>query len=194
MNSGRIEKLEVRLPFNADGSPKPVLLVGTNGAGKTGVMSTLADAMIEIAANTFQNVLPSSGMGHQFFRILGGKTQRVSSNFEFSAAKLFHGSQEFFYRAKSGSVLPSDIVQELLPFGPVASWSGNTPDKVVLPQQIQEQVRNIFMSGVYAFFPSTRFEMPHWANISILDRDPLSDFSATFSNTLRNQPVVQSSI
>jgi signal recognition particle GTPase len=34
-NSGPITSLDVSLPFNADGSPKPLVVVGTNGSGKT---------------------------------------------------------------------------------------------------------------------------------------------------------------
>lgn len=63
VNSGAIEKLTLQPQFNADGSPKPVVLVGTNGAGKTGLLSVVADGLVEIAAQHYENITPTQGAG-----------------------------------------------------------------------------------------------------------------------------------
>ena len=58
LNSGPIADLEFKAPFNDDGTPKPVILVGTNGSGKTNVLSVLADALVEAASLHLSNVMP----------------------------------------------------------------------------------------------------------------------------------------
>ena len=48
-NVGPIESLDVSLPFNGDGSPKPVILVGPNGCGKTILLSHMLEEAFEQA-------------------------------------------------------------------------------------------------------------------------------------------------
>ena len=38
-NIGPIEKLELEMPFHENGNPKPVVIVGGNGTGKTIILS-----------------------------------------------------------------------------------------------------------------------------------------------------------
>src|SRR5687768_533430 len=103
LNSGPIADLEFKAPFNDDGTPKPVILVGTNGSGKTNVLSVLADALVEAASLHLSNVMPEIGGGRAYFRIIGGRNQRVSAPFELALAKFKHGSEEIFYRSKAGT-------------------------------------------------------------------------------------------
>lgn len=47
-NSGPIERLRLEASFNPDGTPKPLIFVGANGSGKTGVLSVTGDALVEM--------------------------------------------------------------------------------------------------------------------------------------------------
>ena len=49
-NVGPFEGLNFALPFHEGGNPKPLLLVGTNGSGKTILLAHIADAFHEFAA------------------------------------------------------------------------------------------------------------------------------------------------
>ena len=40
-NIGPIEKINIEFPFNADNSPKPIVIVGENGSGKTTLIKLL---------------------------------------------------------------------------------------------------------------------------------------------------------
>ena len=72
LNSGAVADLTLHAAFNADGSPKPIVIVGSNGSGKTSLLALIADALIEVAALKLQGVTPSQGMQRQFYRVLGG--------------------------------------------------------------------------------------------------------------------------
>jgi hypothetical protein len=191
LNSGAIEKLTLEPQFNSDGTPKAIVLVGTNGSGKTNVLSIVADGLIEIAAKHYQNITPPQGQGRQFFRTLGGRTQRISAQFELSAMQFKDDSHEFIYRAKSGDVSPESVSSEMDPYKALAQWSDENEKNVVGPQA---EIERIYRTGAYAFFPSTRFEAPYWANLSILDRDPEADFSIVFSKNLNKPILVQNSL
>ena len=45
INSGPIQDIELQPSFNADGHPRPVILVGAAGSGKTGLLAVIADAL-----------------------------------------------------------------------------------------------------------------------------------------------------
>jgi len=192
LNSGPITNLELTAPFNDDRTPKPTIFVGSNGSGKTGVLSIIADALIEIAAQHFQDVTPTQGFGRTFFRILGGRTQRTSAGFEVSALRFFDGAHEFYYRAKSGTVASSSLSNEMARFTPVSNWDERTNEKIVVVPT--NEIERIYRQGVYAFFPSMRFELPHWVNVPLLERDPDASFTPTFSNLLPKPIVIQSAL
>ena len=192
-NSGPITKLRLQPQFTQDGLPKPIVLVGMNGSGKTGLLSVVADTLVEIAAQKYQNVTPQRATGRAFFRILGGRSQQLGSSFEIAAARFAIGQSEFVYRAKSGKIMPADLSTELSSFGNLGYWTdANTTGKDVAGPT--EQVVDTFDSGVYAFFPSTRFEIPYWANSEILDREPEGDFDVVFNGQLAKPIVVQSAL
>src|SRR5262245_10799719 len=95
LNVGPISDLEFLPPFNEDGTPQPVVFVGTNGSGKTGLLSILADGLLEIANSEFEDILPRSGIGHKYFRIVGGSTIRSGSVFELSGLLFEDGENRF---------------------------------------------------------------------------------------------------
>ena len=71
-NDGPIEHIEVEFPI-VDGVPHPVIIVGENGVGKTNLLSVLADAIIESAAQSYDDIVNGSNSGSRsFFRYVGG--------------------------------------------------------------------------------------------------------------------------
>jgi hypothetical protein len=192
LNSGPISCLELKPSFDDKGLPKPLILVGTNGSGKTGALSTIADALAEIAAQHFQDVLPQLGAGHSYFRVLGGRNLRLNQPFELSALKFTHGNIDYFVRAKAGTISSGSIPTSFTHFNPMANLALEGSNKTV--EGDNNQIANIFGAGAYVFFPSSRFEIPHWANKEILERNPEWDFNPHFSNRLEKPIVVQSSL
>jgi hypothetical protein len=75
-NVGPLEFIDLSLPFDEKGNPKPVVLVGRNGPGKRILLSHVVDALIEFAKTAYQDIL----VGHlatqsPFFKLVGDTTK-----------------------------------------------------------------------------------------------------------------------
>jgi energy-coupling factor transporter ATP-binding protein EcfA2 len=192
LNNGSLAKLELVPEFHADGSPKPLVLVGPNGCGKTNLLSTISDALHELAALHYQDVLPTQGTGHQFFRILGGTTQRTGAAFELSALKFKNVNDEFTYLAKCGTLPPQPRPPELVNFPQLQNWPAEGGHKHV--QAAAHLMEQIFRGGAYAFFPTDRSEVPYWLNVPSQNLEPNIQFQDVFSNQLRKPLMVKSTV
>ena len=192
LNSGPISRFELTASFNEHGLPKPIVLVGTNGSGKTGALSTIADALTEMAAQHFVDVLPQKGGGHSYLRLLGGRSLRLNEPFELSALKFVHSGSNFFVRAKAGPLSASSVRASFSSFDPVGNLPEEGNEKLV--EGNLDAIPNIFSSGAYIYLPASRFELPHWANAPVLERNPDWDFSSRVSNRLEKPIVVQTAI
>lgn len=162
-NSGSLRWLNLTLAFTTAGLPKPLILVGGNGGGKTNFLSTVADALFEAAAVHHDNVLPSRGTGRAWFRIVGGATLTSGTSGGFSLLRFEDGGASLFFREKSGNVDPvAALARVPTDFAGQVRWS----DKETLKDFHidDDRSRSVFAEGVYAYFPSSRSEVPYWLN------------------------------
>jgi len=194
INSGVVQKLQLDMSFKNDGTPKPTILVGTNGSGKTSALSTVADALIELASSKFQDIAPTSNSSRSFFKILGTKTVTVSAAFELLAASFKDQSESFYYIAHNGDPDPAIIGDALEDYEPYRNFVQNPPAGTKAISGDPKKIEIIFHAGSYAFFPSSRFESPYWANYQFLERDPDADFTPSYQNKLGKPIILQSSI
>jgi len=76
---GPIEKIDIQMPFNKDENPKPLVIVGENGVGKSILLSYVADAILEFQQNTqpTDEILLKNYNGHSYFKICGGTNLRL---------------------------------------------------------------------------------------------------------------------
>ncbi|CDX34230.1 conserved hypothetical protein [Mesorhizobium sp. SOD10] len=190
INSGPLADIDVQPEFTSDGLPKPLIFVGRNGAGKTNLLSIIADAIIEIAAQHFSDITPPNAGGRAFFRVVGGTTIRIGAPFELAACKFHHDDAAFYYRAKAGRLNPADVAQRMEAFPGVGGWDAEQNEKVVTgPHQ---QIEKIFRSGCYSFFPSNRAELPFWANN--VNDEPAAIFRDRYFDKLRKPITVAAAI
>lgn len=104
-NSGAIEEIDLKLQFTEESTPKPTLIVGRNGTGKSNLLSYINDGLIEIAATRFADVAPITPQGsHLWHRRLGGDTRRAGTAYEFSTLKFKSENNIYQYIAKSGTI------------------------------------------------------------------------------------------
>ena len=52
-NVGPLQDVRIDFPFNNNGTPKPVILVGENGTGKSTILSNIVDSFYEMAQKHF---------------------------------------------------------------------------------------------------------------------------------------------
>ncbi|MDE5925573.1 MAG: AAA family ATPase, partial [Helicobacter sp.] len=55
-NIGPIDELSIKMPFDENRNPKPVIFVGKNGTGKTILLAQIVDALYEIGGELFRNI------------------------------------------------------------------------------------------------------------------------------------------
>lgn len=185
-NSGPISKLSLTLPFSAEGTPKPVILVGENGSGKTNLLSSIADALIQAASVGYEDIVPSAGMKRPWFRIVGPGTISAGASSGCTLLRFTHAGQTHWSFEQIGQLAHEDLQARLpesmrgVPSWPKVSASKDFPIT-------EEAARQIFGSGAYAYFPSSRAEVPHWLNTESLTEESL-DFTPRFSTRL-GRPV-----
>lgn len=191
-NSGPLRRLDLDFGFTADGSPKPLVLVGSNGGGKTNLLSLVTDALFEAAAVHYDNVLPTKGMGRAWFRVVGGRTTTVGAAGGFSLLRFEHKGQSIVYKEKAGNVDPTVAAQRVpAELGGQLNWPQEGSFKEF--RVAEDTSRLIFQEEVHAYFPSSRSEVPFWLNRESIP-DTEFELFAPFAKKLRKPIYIERSL
>ena len=181
-NTGPISKCHVKPPFDENGSPQPIVIVGPNGSGKTIFLSYVVDALTEFAKKSFRDIVPKDGISDPFFRIVGSTTVRSGQPFSLSFLRFNTTSSDMYYCEKAGRLDPSTFSNDLKSvFAPVWNWPTEGNHKHVSTDE--KTVETEMTNGAYAFFPASRREDPDWLNPKSLKAHPTS-FSPRFNKQL----------
>ena len=173
-NYGPIDRLEIVFPFNGD-NPKPVLLVGQNGSGKSILLSHIVNGLMAAQSIIYpENSEVKKGKVFKFrspFYIKSGR--------EYSCAKIEFERDIFFQELVLGhskarfsqkplfSINSMNKLWEDMP-DTESSWQGDSFQK---PAQ-QDSLEGIFQNSCILYFPPDRYEDPAWLNKESLKRKP----------------------
>jgi hypothetical protein len=191
-NAGPIRDLHLDLS-GAPNVPRPLVLVGQNGSGKTTLLSIVADAFFEAAAVFYQDTTPGGNtLSRPWFRVIGSSTVTSGEATAFSVLQFDYLGRPLFYSEKSGNLtqeeakaLTGEELHAALVWPPEGSHKQFSASETTIEQ--------IFESGVYAFFPSSRAEVPAWLNPASVQTQ---DFSITsrFNKQLKKPFYVEQGI
>ena len=190
-NAGPIEKLDLALPFNEDGTPKPLVIVGGNGAGKTILLSYIADALIEMAKTAFTDVVPGSEVSKPYFRINGGANQNSNAEFGLGILHFSDGQRHIVSVEKSGkcdSSLYNRKMTDYMNSGQIIGWPFEGNHKTSIGGD-EKFYKDYFNRSSVCFFPANRSEAPHWVNRKSLFDENRFHFDRRFSNVL-GKPII----
>ena len=191
-NSGPLRRVDLDFAFTESGLPKPMVLVGSNGGGKSNLLSLATDALFEAAAVHYDNVLPAVGLGRAWFRMVGGQVTTVGTAGGFSLLRFEDGEDQIIYREKAGDVDPKDAALRIpAQFKNHLDWKKEGAFKQV--NLADEKSKRIFADGVYAYFPSSRSEAPMWLNRESIPETEF-DVSSSISKKLRKPIYVDKSL
>lgn len=168
VNYGPIAKLDIGFPFE-DETPKPVVLVGENGSGKSILLSHIVNGLITAKGVAFPETP----------EVEPGKVYKLRSN-----SYIKPGSEYYFARVDfDGSFFTSEIVTRRIKQGysdipagvsgtaAQAMWEKIEPENndyydsnLIQDSETATKVEDIFAKNCILYFPFNRFEEPAWLN------------------------------
>lgn len=175
-NIGPIEKLDLEFELQETSYPKPIILVGKNGSGKTYTLSYIVDSFYELAKKHFNDVVKiSNGVNSPYFRVISGNDISTQTNSGSASAYLrFMNDQsndEIHYCEKIGTISSTQELLNLYANKITKFKDNNDSTKNILATD--EVVKSLF-SNTIAFFPSFRKVTPHWLNLNAQNQNLFS--------------------
>lgn len=170
-NAGPIEFLDITPSFNDDGTPKPLVIVGKNGTGKSIILSYIVDALFELAKKAYVDIVSGQKMGlSPFFKFSGQTNQRHNCGFSIGLLDFFENQKKYSYVDKTGSLDQREFVDKVHGrFIDVLSWKTDGIEKKSSGDK--NDLENIYNINSICYFPSSRKELPHWLNRKSLSQD-----------------------
>ena len=165
INYGPIDKLDIEFPFDGD-RPKPIVLVGENGSGKSILLSHIVNGLIDAKGTAYPET-PEVKLG---------KVYKLRSN-----SYIKSGGQYYFVRIDFDDGL---FVEEMRLIKPKQEYEAMPAELSGLPDQDlwrrmkpesadnyvsrfsdeKNKIDNIFSKNCVLYFPPNRFEEPAWLN------------------------------
>ena len=110
---GPIKSVQINMPLNENNTPKPVIIVGENGSGKSTVLSNIVDAFYEIAGTAYENARQhADGSGHQYYKAIAPIEIMTGQTYMFSYIT-FKDNKEYSYISKCGNLSVADVKRKL---------------------------------------------------------------------------------
>jgi hypothetical protein len=151
-NVGPIEFLDISLPFNEDHTPKPLILVGKNGSGKSVLVSYIVDALIEFAKVAYEDiVLNQQAFSAPYFKLNGPINQRIGSKFSIGLLEFLEKDKNYSYLDKSGTLETNEYLEKMKDrFVDIRNWQKEGNDKKC--SQDTESFRKIFLLNSLCYY------------------------------------------
>ncbi|WP_304542900.1 AAA family ATPase [Sulfurimonas microaerophilic] len=177
-NIGPIDELSIQLPFNENGNPKPLLLVGENGAGKTMFQSQIIDSLYEIGSNLFHDVGIKGAEGRNYYKVSGAINLQIGKDKGFSLLSFVDSeNQKIEYFDKIGNVTKQDFTSAIADYSLSPNGqNGNQKHEIVIHDTIKkENLEKEWIQEVHIFQPAYRYEEPFWKNEIFKDKQRFED-------------------
>lgn len=157
-NVGPLGNINLDMPFNIDGSPKPVTIVGENGSGKTTFLSNIIDSFYEMAGEAFNDVrFPDGNNTFQYYKVIGSDQIKIGEKYLYSFIQ-YDNSINYIFKAGNYSF---QEFKDSFPDCPNSlNWNENTNYKKI--EVTEKQVEEIFGSNIFCYFGADRYEKPSW--------------------------------
>lgn len=150
-NVGPIEQVNIMPSFTPEGNPKPILLVGENGTGKSTILSNIVDAFYEMAGQAYEDAWQYTDNGHQYYKSIRPADIHVGQTSMFSCIQFENKGQEDVYLCKSGDLTIENVQEKVdgvllagLSWKQENNFKGTTVDKT--------KAEKIFFGKCYLLF------------------------------------------
>ena len=165
-NYGPIDRIDISLPIEEE-VPKPVVLVGENGSGKSILLSHIVNGLL-VAQQIAYPESPEVDTG-KVYKLRSSTYIKSISEYYFARvdfiSDLFHGEFRSLRKKSLYSVIPAGV-----PVGDARdawnSMASDTNDHLVsnLTKIDRRKIEDAFNQNCILYFPANRFEEPAWLN------------------------------
>lgn len=181
-NVGPLKNLTIIPSFTEEGFPKPILLVGENGSGKSTVLSNIVDSFYEIAGKTYTNARQSLGNVEQYYKVIRPADIHINEKGMLSFIEFTEKDGKDIYLCVSGDISKidiqnktnSDLLEKL-------SWEERKNYKGVTFES--KKIEEIWNRNVICYFGPDRYEKPAWLGEKYYKNDEESHFSIKSLNS-----------
>ena len=165
------------MPFNDNGEPKPVILVGENGSGKTIFQAQIMDSFYEITSNIFDNIASHIGPKRHYYKTSGESVLQIRETTSFVILKFISNNGESIeYYDKLNKVEKKDFIQLIPDFNLEPNINVRHQKKITpISKSKKEQFRAEWRSGAYFYQPAYRYEEPFWKHESFVGESRSKD-------------------
>ena len=164
-NVGPLKNVEIVPSFNKVGNPKPLIIVGENGSGKTTFLSNIIDSFYEIAGEAFSNVKKSdddTNMRMQYYKTMSNYQINVGEKYLYSHILFDNKGDELEYIFKSGDLDVKEFKSKCdVKNKDRINWDVSDNYKNTFTFK-NEDIEKIFTSDVICCFNPSRYEKPVW--------------------------------
>lgn len=194
VNYGPMRNVDILPTFSTEGLPRPLVLLGPNGCGKTLLTSIIVDALISFKKNLYE-AIPE--IEHKyFFHVIRPDLIGPKDNFYVTFAEFIEAGTEASrtiycrrYQMLEPSVSFNEKVQKYFETATDKFKTKGSHERTTFPEQMWDGAK----TDIFLYFPPFRFEVPVWLNkeakIDMPFRDPIegkTDNSIIQMNLLRN--------
>lgn len=173
VHMGPISEVSIIFPFLESGNPKPLIIVGENGTGKTTLLSNVVDSLYELAGKAFHDVTESDGgSGHQYFKAISPSEIQIGQNYMYSVVEYTsprNAEYSVGYVLKSGTV-SADQVKSSNSFCANKKVSWNDKDNYKVAFIKKEESETIFGRSVFCYFALIGMKSQHGWERNIINK------------------------
>lgn len=193
-DTGPISNLDIELPFNENGDPKPVILVGKNGVGKTILGSQIIDGFYEVSGSIFDDIREANGSNYSYYKLSGGLNLKSGKNSGYSLLRFSTNESNIDYFDKAGDLGEIDFSEIIDGFNIKHDGKKGPQKKTTsIPESLREKMQDEWMRGVHIYQPAYRYEEPFWRGQGLKKEVSFED-RIVFNNELDKEIEIISSL
>jgi predicted ATP-binding protein involved in virulence len=161
-NVGPIENINYDFEFNDDGNPKPLILVGTNGSGKSIFLSYLLNPLMSAQNIVFDDTDVGKG---KVYKLRSSKYIKNGAKYNYARVNFDNGfncyewqlltTREQHMKQHGNPEIDNSFIE--IPLNSTSIFNHNFYEN-------SEIISNLFESNCVLYFPPNRFEEPAWLN------------------------------
>lgn len=171
VNVGPIEDAEINFPFDEKNNPKPVVIVGENGTGKSVILSNIVDSFYEFAGKAFSDALKKMdwGFGSVYYKMVIPQEIHYGKKFMYSWIEYEDrdsDDKKATYLFRDGEFNLEDFCERENIIDKKNLYSSKKPKRIFIDKK---QAERLFVENAVCYFPPNRYEKPNWMGKSYYD-------------------------